>query len=404
MKTQRHRYRWIAFACFFMLLGCFLSCTGQEKRPDELRPTVIFKEGLDVVTRWRVQLTDRPPMDSSPIEYGTVGFDAQFVYAASRDRLLYKVRRSNGDVVWKIPLSEELIARPVVHKGMLYVGTVSGNLAAFDAQSGAERWRFQTGDAIMVAPVVHDGLVYVVNQNDKLIALEADTGAWVWEHREEYYGNMSVRRHSAPVVDGDTVYVGSTSGLIAAFDKNNGNVLWKRGLAEADRFNDIDSTPIVADGRLYTASFNGSVYSLNATTGKPLWKRELKGSSSLSLVEGRLYVGASESGLYCLDLRDGSTLWYMKFDTVFRNKPEGEISRPVPYRDAFLAFTTSENSLYFVNHYKKKLIARFATGTGISSEPLVAGNDVYVLSNGGYLYSLALGRKGTPYRKKSISR
>ncbi len=404
MRNPSQRYSWTFLALLIALGAGIFSCSDKAPRPQNLRPTVLFNEGLDVVTRWRVKLTDRPPMDDTPIEYGTVGFDESHVYAASRDRMLLKVRRSDGKVAWKIPLSEELIARPVTDGGFLYVGTVSGNLAAFDVQSGAERWRFQTGDSIMTQPVVDDGVVYVVNQSDKLIALEADTGAWIWEHREEYYGSMSVRRHAVPVVHGDALYLGCTSGLIAALDKKNGDVLWKRGLAEADRFNDIDSTPIVNRGRLYTASFNGSVHSLNASTGKPLWKRILKSSSSMSLVEGRLYVGASEAGLYCLDPADGSTLWYMKFDTVYREKPEGELSRPVPYRDDFLAFTTSENSLYFVNHHTKKLIARFATGTGISSEPLVAGNDVYVLSNGGYLYSLALGRKGTPFRKKHTSR
>ena len=82
----------------------------------------------------------------------------------------------------------------------------AGNLS----QLGA-RWRTSLGNALVTAPVVAGNTVYVGSSDGKLYALDAENGAIRWSAAA---GESVVR---APAVDGGRVFVGSESGQIFAF-------------------------------------------------------------------------------------------------------------------------------------------------------------------------------------------
>lgn len=79
----------------------------------------------------------------------------------------------------------------------------------------------------------------------------------------------AIRARSQPTVGWNTVFVGSQTGMVYAFDLETGCAKWTyRAGAEV-------RTAIVADadsGRLYFGDILGRVYALDAKTGKELWK------------------------------------------------------------------------------------------------------------------------------------
>jgi len=80
-------------------------------------------------------------------------------------------------------------------------------------------------------------------------ALDAATGAVRWEHRTD--GGII----AAPAISGDTVYAGSTDGLVHGLDRTTGRSRWSfdTGAWQA-------SSPAVAGTSLVVGASDGSLY------------------------------------------------------------------------------------------------------------------------------------------------
>src|SRR5580693_9584985 len=72
---------------------------------------------------------------------------------------------------------------------------------------------------------------------------------------------------ASPAVHGDTLYVGSTAGILYALDRAAGTEKWKFN-AKAR----IASSPAVACGLVYFAAFDGSLYAVDEATGTQKWQ------------------------------------------------------------------------------------------------------------------------------------
>jgi polyvinyl alcohol dehydrogenase (cytochrome) len=70
-----------------------------------------------------------------------------------------------------------------------------------------------------------------------------------------------------PVVVGDTVYFGTSAGLVDAVDLAAGKVLWRTFVASGE----VVGSPAVADGAVFVG-IGGALYKLNASDGLTEWK------------------------------------------------------------------------------------------------------------------------------------
>ena len=106
-------------------------------------------------------------------------------------------------------------------------------------------WAAGVGDA-PTAPIVHDGLVFVGTGPGELFALDARGGHVVW------VGRLRGSIVSAPAIYGDQVVVHTTSGVLAAFGVTCGTSgatclpMWT-----ANTGDDAGSPPSVVDGVIY---------------------------------------------------------------------------------------------------------------------------------------------------------
>ena len=76
----------------------------------------------------------------------------------------------------------------------------------------------------------------------------------------------------APVVDGNTVYVGNHKGEVYALDINNGSVRWK---FQCD--GSILGSVAVDKDKVYVGTFAGRVYALNRSSGLVAWSTKVDG-------------------------------------------------------------------------------------------------------------------------------
>jgi hypothetical protein len=138
---------------------------------------------------------------------------------------------------------------PAVVGGLVYVGSLDGNVYCLNAATGSLIWNYTTGRYVWSSPAVVDGLVYVGSGDNSTYCLNAATGAFVWR----YMTGSSV--WSSPAVAYGKVYVGSDDCNVYCLNALSGARIWSYMTGSY-----VESSPAVAYGKVYIGSFDNRVY------------------------------------------------------------------------------------------------------------------------------------------------
>jgi outer membrane protein assembly factor BamB len=337
--------------------------------------------------RWRYQMTQEPLIEYKPQEFAAAAAsdDGQRVFVGSSAAWLYAFDARSGEILWRRSI-EGGAGQPryVESDHTVYVGTLGGVLYAVDAVTGKDRWTYRIKGPIESQPTWADGIVYFTSGENRVYALDAQKGSWKWQYDREAPETFTIRGYGSPLVANGRVYVGFSDGYLACLQAGTGEVVWARPFGgEATRFVDVDSTPFFYRGTVYLSSFTGGVYAIDPKDGSVKWRYEVEGAGSVRARNGRLYFSAARWGLHCLDT-DGHVLWKQALAKA------GELSVPLLVGD-YVMVSAAHGGTYIADAASGRLYQYFAPGHGVTSAPTSDGRrQVYVLSNGGYFYALAL--------------
>ncbi|WP_226482306.1 PQQ-binding-like beta-propeller repeat protein [Natrinema amylolyticum] len=121
----------------------------------------------------------------------------------------------------------------------------------------------------------------------------------------------------SPVLDRDTVYVGTARGNCYALERETGRRRWLFETTAA-----TGATPVVTHDFLYLGTGEGTVYALDPATGEERWRTELSGSleAALALSDGRLYASHAD-GLSALEAETGTEIWTHETESTVVGAP-----------------------------------------------------------------------------------
>ncbi len=187
----------------------------------------------------------------------------------------YAFDKKTGELVWASAPgdrpTDNSFSLPVLAwldgRRVLYASAGDGSIVCVNARTGDPIWRIPLFKAGINSSVL-------VHNNDKIIAIygtpyepgqmvamkiphaqptNAATGPVVVPRSEvELWSNELRTSTSSPILVGDTVYLTSEVGNLAAIDANSGKVLWRLKLGIEQR----NACPIYADGKLYVPILN----------------------------------------------------------------------------------------------------------------------------------------------------
>lgn len=243
------------------ILWQFTGATGTIlTRPAVAGGTVVAEStdnnvyGVDAGTgrqRWKFTRQDGSLGYASPV------YDAaeKAVYTCG-ETTLYRLDPASGKAKWQAYVGGKSASTPETGGGRIYVGTDGTGLSAFSASSGAPLWNFkgERSDDWFGAPLYAEGTVYAATYNRYIYAIDAASGKAKWSYR--VLGNSLAQ----PALDTSrgVLYVTSTTfrdnPTLTAIDARNGKPLWsyKAGY--------VDSAPVVSGDRLYVGSTSGYYY------------------------------------------------------------------------------------------------------------------------------------------------
>jgi outer membrane protein assembly factor BamB len=193
-------------------------------------------------------------------------------------------------VIWKIPVGESFGSIAVIGKRCYLTMERNGNeiCVCLDADNGKEVWQRpidktifenQGGNGPRTTPTINGDRVYVLGTYLKLFCLNPASGEVVWTHdlMKEFNGQISKAiekwgNAASPVVDGNAVFVGGggPGESLLAFDKTNGNLLWK---GENEKITHASPVPATLGGvRQIIFFLESGLLSKQADNGQVLWR------------------------------------------------------------------------------------------------------------------------------------
>jgi outer membrane protein assembly factor BamB len=376
-----------AGVCALIAAALLAGCGPTARHRDATSAAVVADPGLPVLSIfWKREVADTrretaPQEFASPVVYTSASLSDDRVYVGSRTGWFYALSAKTSEVIWKRRLGS-ISSRPLLDRGFLYVGTDDGYLICMDL-TGRELWRYETRGPILQTPVLADDAILVANEADQVYSLDRQTGKFRWQYKGETPEEFTLRGHSGVTVHEDLAYVGLSNGSLVALRTATGSVAWLATLGGGqERFVDVDATPVLVGDAVVAASAAGGLYSLDQKTGRVRWRLDVKGVGGIVADEKGIYFVAANFGVYGLDL-DGNILWRVG------TRGGGEPSQPLVHGD-YLFFTLAQAGLYVADKRTGTILQYFDPGYGVSSQPTLSRQRLYVLSNGAVLYAMSV--------------
>jgi Ca-activated chloride channel family protein len=226
-------------------------------------------------------------------------------------------KTSDGKDGWVVQIPGGLpIATPAYADGMLFVGGGYGSheFYAFDAETGALRWKVNTSDDGPTAAVVEGRYVAFNTESCTIIVVDEKTGKTIWQ---EWLGDPLM---SQPAIYKGRLFIAYPAGprspksnvagshRLLSVDLMSGKHIWEAAIS-----GDAISAPVIDGDRVYVTCFDGTSYAFDFASGNLIWKKENAGTSAPVIANGQLVMSQkmkvgnkAYEGLVRSDARQGT--------------------------------------------------------------------------------------------------
>ena len=390
------------FLAFLAMSGC--SWFGGDDEPEQIKPNPLPKinEEVRLEVLWNQKIGGGTGDRAIRLRPAIIGGR---VFAASADGKIKALTTDTGRIIWETEIKdfytkEELsfgfskdldaVTGGVGAGGdLVVVGTGAGEILALNQSDGSLAWKSRVASEVLSQPQIDDDLVVVQSIDGKVAAYDAIDGSRKWIFTTKI-PSLTLRGTATPIISGDVILVGFSSGRVALLERSTGfSGLDRRvGVAEGDsdlkRLVDIDGAMAMENGRLYAASFQGRIISVDIATGRTLWSEEASSVSGVGTGFGNVYLAGSDSEISAHNADNGREVW--RVDALLHR----EITAPVAI-GSYLAFTDFEGYLHLMAQSDGRFVGRRKVdGSGVRSGVVEKDGRLYALGNKGSLFVLEI--------------
>ena len=276
------------------------------------------------------------------------------------------------ELLWKFPAGKGggFEATAAIVDGVVYAGSLDGNLYALKLADGAELWRFATELGFTAAPVVRQGRVYAGDADGQFYCLDALSGKKLWSHMAAAEITSSANFYQ------NRVLFGSQDATLYCLDAESGDLVWKHTIDDQ-----IRCSPTVVENRAFLAGCDGKLHIINLDDGTRVDAVDIGGPTGTTPAASgqRVYFGTESGVFFAIDWKQAKVIWSQKNEKgqSYRSSaaigPEAAI---VGCRDKLLHAYSLEDGHELWN---------VATRGRIDSSPVVVGDRAYFGSADGRL-------------------
>ncbi len=244
---------------------------------------------------------------------GGLAIEEGRLYVATGFGKIFGIDPNSGKELWVVSVGEPVRASPTASNGKIFTTTALGSFICLNGADGTEVWRYQglpesASLLTNASPAVSGGLVIAPYPSGELIAFDIETGSPVWtetlSNSRQNSSLAALKNASRPVVANGIVYAVGHGGRMVASSLKTGERLWMHNIQGIQ-------APWVAGNTVYVVDLRGEVMALTAADGKLLWRTKLPGGGRWSgpvLAGGQLWLVSTKGMLVGVDGKLGSVV------------------------------------------------------------------------------------------------
>ena len=352
--------------------------------------------------RWSVQSTVHSSAVTGGLQFSRPAVDNENVFVGGVDEFVTGHARNSGEERWNFEREGNLSdVSPVLHDGVLYVGSGGGYLYAIDADDGSQNWKHATDgpsaseelSAVTSTPAVYGVSVFFAANNGVVHRVDdkgdEPDGIWATDVGAGVISDVEI----AEVYNVPVVIVTTTDGRVVTLDayglvEGAGDVLFDES-APVDSFGASSPVFDADNGLLYVAGDWLHAIDLEETVDQQeavfAWQYKEYGGTAgsdprVSPDGYAVYVGSADGKVNALSTENGDVLWQFETGDAVAASPAVTSDRVVaPSLDGTVyvidrATGTKEHSRSFTD--------------GLRTEPVILNDNVYLGTEGGDLLKL----------------
>lgn len=218
----------------------------------------------------------------------------ELIYAVTMTDDLLCLELATGRLRWSLagelaPHDRMLSHAPVVANGILYFGTLKGQVKALDARNGRLVWVRDLGAPVTSSPLINDKSLYVGTGDGTLYQLSLSTGTI--NNRVTLNGAIN----TAPVLIGSVLLVlhgkDEQDQTLSAVDVSLQKTIWQR----ADNW--CTKRPVLWRGVALMGNRRGEVTAVQPGDGAGKWTQKLRGPLRSVTGNNDLIYAANQRGV-----------------------------------------------------------------------------------------------------------
>jgi len=183
----------------------------------------------------------------------------------------YELNAQTGEDLSAWDLDDDGPSSAAVYRDILVFNTESCTIFALDLKTGKQLWSWWLGDPLMCMPTIANGMVFT-----SYPASGTNSAAQEIQSMNNLEG-VSVRPTDSILPD--------LSHILAAFDLRTGKVLWQRWINA-----DVMSAPVADGDDLFVSSFAGTLYKFRQQTGELISVNQVRATSAPVVTKDGIYV------------------------------------------------------------------------------------------------------------------
>jgi outer membrane protein assembly factor BamB len=280
--------------------------------------------------------------------------------------------------------------------GKLFASTGFGTLTALDPATGGVIWTQALRSTGAASPTVYGDLVYMIAGSQEAWALDTDTGRIEWRLAATPDLNNLVGGPAPAVSDKYAVFAFGSGEVQGAFRKG-GLRMWdaqiagrRDGLAQS-AVSDITGDPVIYGDRVYVGNHSGRMAALQLANGARIWTANEGPLSPVWATDASVYLVSDKNELVRLRAADGTRVWGTKLPFFVKDRPRRQAEVFAHYGPVLagsqLVVASNDGLMRFFDPVSGALVRTVEVPGGATTNPVVAGRTLYVVSTKGQLHA-----------------
>jgi outer membrane protein assembly factor BamB len=221
---------------------------------------------------WSLKIPGARPIATPAYEDGLL-----FIGGGYGSYAFYAFDAVTGELAWRMDTADDGPTAAVVDHGYVAFNTESCSVVVCQARTGQMVWDEWLGDPLMSQPAIAGDRLFIAYPADQRKPL-LRPGMTIEQQREaikKVKGNGQGRPHRHRML---------------CADLRTGEHLWEQELT-----GDVVTAPVVDGDRLFMTCLDGMSFCLDVEDGSVVWRKEHQGTSAPLVVEGRVIMTEKET-------------------------------------------------------------------------------------------------------------